>query len=109
MKLIPRCHPYRFDTKQPTTQHQALAYSAKGYLLPCCWCDVEIIRDRDDSRKEFEQLGLLDPSLKLEAVQSVEEILLSPQWKSFHRILVEEPSRAPTVCQTKCDQSTYHE
>ena len=42
------------------------SYSAKGFLLPCCWCD-------ELKSKSFENLGFKDDKLKLENNESVDD------------------------------------
>jgi hypothetical protein len=73
-----------------------IAYCSDGYLLPCCWLDTEW------SKKTLVELGLYDNELKLENNNSVEDIVKSNQWKSFIRILQEEPELAPKKCHEKC-------
>ena len=67
-----------------------IAYSATGYLLPCCWAD------QIDRRLEFK--SLLKDKFRLDKVESIEEIINSDEWQSFYRGLLEDPDNAPSVC-----------
>jgi len=97
MKLIPRCHPSKEKFKKETP-----AYTATGYLLPCCECDTI-------SNKDFTELGFFDESLKVSNVEKIENIIISPQWMSFHRMLIETPENAPPVCKKFCSESVVKE
>ena len=54
MKIQPKCEKGK--------QSKDYAYSAKGFLLPCCWCDV--INPNSDK----ELLKLFNPQLHLSNV-----------------------------------------
>lgn len=75
---------------------QGIAYCSDGYLIPCCWLDGL------QSKQQLINLGMYDSNLKLENNDSVENVVKSPQWRNFIRILVEEPKLAPTKCHVKC-------
>ena len=85
VKLYPRCMD--LDQRQPP------AYSAAGWLLPCCWADTK-------DWPGFEKL--LQDHLKVENVDSIEDILFSDEWDEFYHNLVEHPVKAPPVCKKKC-------
>jgi hypothetical protein len=95
--IIPRCHPSNKKIKQ---QYPAL--TATGHLLPCCECDTI-------SSKEFTDLGFYDDSLNISNVDKVEQIVISPQWMKFHRMLLENPSDAPAVCKRICSKQLVEE
>ncbi len=100
-KLYPRCHPYWYKDgkKIYNNDSKGCAYTARGYLLPCCWCD----RDDPKDVKQFEYFGFYENDLKVENVDDVTaEILWSPEWLNFHKTLIEEPEHAPNVCKIKC-------
>ncbi len=103
MKLYPKCHPYWVDDdgKRIENPRQVSGeYSARGFILPCCWCD-----QLEEGNKELATYGILDEELKLENNESVKSIMLSKQWVSFHRLLLEEPEKAPTICKKKCRET----
>ena len=99
MKLYPKCHPYIYDDNAEAPvkfrKQKKIAYTAQGYVVPCCWCD-------DVDMSDFEKNGLLDEELKLENVDKVDKILISKQWLSFHKTLILQPENAPTICKKKC-------
>ena len=85
VKLYPRCMDFK-QSKPP-------AYSAAGYLLPCCWADTK-------DWIGFEKL--VQDHLLVENVDSIEDILFSDEWDEFFHNLVEHPEKAPPVCKSKC-------
>ena len=81
---------------------QTIAYTADGYLLPCCWCDSSY------TRSDIEKLNLFNENLKLQNVTSVEEILYSDTWKKFFNTITSDINNAPICCKKKCgiDENT---
>jgi hypothetical protein len=78
---------------------QTIAYTADGYLLPCCWCDSLY------TRSDIEKLNLFNENLKLQNVKSIEEILYSDTWKKFFNIITFDIDNAPICCKKKCSVS----
>ena len=87
MKLNPQCIN---DKKQITL-------SATGWVLPCCWCD-----NSTKDLNQYKALGFLDSDLKLENVNSLDEILTSDRWTNFYSLLDENAESAPRVCKSFC-------
>ena len=105
MKLYPRCHSHwLIDGKEVRnseyTKGKSIAYTSEGWLLPCCWCDQE----NEANRTDFEILGFWDSDLKLSENETVDNILVSPIWMDFNKILLEKPELSPTICQKKCSK-----
>lgn len=75
---------------------QTIAYTADGFLLPCCWCDSLY------TRSDIKKLGLFDDNLKLKNVDSVNDIVNSNVWKNFSNILLHKHEDAPSCCKKKC-------
>lgn len=100
MKIYPKCHPYWIvdEKKVNNNDPRGVTYSSRGYLLPCCWSD----NIREDYVKDFEFFGFYEDELKLENIENVDDIILSDEWKEFHRILLQEPHHAPKLCKKKC-------
>ena len=100
MKLYPRCHPYWIEDNKIIKNNfpRGVTYSAKGYLMPCCWSDSA----RKSNIKDFEYFGFFEDALKLENVKDINEILMSDEWKEFHRILLQEPKKSPAMCKRRC-------
>lgn len=96
IKIYPKCHPYWENDEKPfSPKIKNITYTARGYLLPCCWCD-----DVDNS--EFKKLGFFDDNIKLENVNSVNDVLKSEQWVKFHKMILRKPEQAPKVCKERC-------
>jgi hypothetical protein len=101
MKLYPRCHPSWQDSEldNKNVLKRGISYVGTGHILPCCWCDY-------NDNREFHEMGMLDEELKLENVNSVQEIFLSKQWVHFHKTLIFEPEKAPRVCKQRCSKQS---
>ena len=114
-KMYPKCHPYWVDGKNKKIKNaevKPIAYVSTGHLLPCCWCDLE----KADDVTQYAEYGLFNEDLKVENNESTLDILMSPEWKSFHKMLLEEPEKAPRACKKHCsfiqtnqDESNYFE
>jgi hypothetical protein len=98
--IKPECMPYIYDENgnqnYNTKLSQGIAYTADGYLLPCCWCDAP------STRKDFVELGFYNESLKLSNNKSVEDILYTGAWKKFIKIIMHDSGNAPRCCREKC-------
>ena len=88
IKIQPKCEKGK--------QCKDYAYSAKGFLLPCCWCDV--INPENDP----ELMKLFRPHLHLSNVDSIEKILLSDEWLDFKKSITKDYEKAPDVCRRYC-------
>ena len=85
------------DTKN--IHSKPLVSTNDGYILPCCWADnCQKVRTRDFSE-------LTKEHLKIDNVDSIEEIIESNEWIEFFRVLTEEPENAPITCKEKCDSN----
>jgi len=72
-----------------------LGHSAQGYILPCCWCDNIIYKDK------YVEL-LYQEELKIENNNSIEDIINSEQWQEFvNAIHSDDP---PKVCKSFCGE-----
>tara|TARA_R110000772_G_scaffold217798_1_gene328323 strand:+ start:265 stop:543 length:279 start_codon:yes stop_codon:yes gene_type:complete len=70
------------------------AYSATGYILPCCYSDNENI---DDFK------SLMQEHLSVENIKDVnKDIINSIEWKDFFKLLIETPENAPRACKYYC-------
>ena len=72
------------DNKEP-------AYSATGYILPCCWCDTGFILEDEDFA------SIVQEKFKLGVAEDVASIVESDEWKEFFKF-----KRIPLVCQRYC-------
>jgi hypothetical protein len=104
MKLYPRCHqtPEEYADVWHKIRKPGAVYSGSGHILPCCWCDTH-------QTKHMEKHSMLDEELKLQNNKSIEDIMLSKQWVTFHKTLVNNPIVAPPFCKTRCSQEAIEE
>jgi|TARA_Y100001951_G_C11243723_1_gene242102 hypothetical protein len=79
-----------------------IAYSAEGYLIPCCWCD----RTGGTSLKKREYQPFYEASLHIDNNESIEDILMSDTWLEFYNMLKHQPNEAPQHCHRKCTTGT---
>lgn len=103
-KLYPQCHPYWFNEDGTTSELKnirILTHTATGYIVPCCETDLPDGLP-ENLNEELREHGLLDEELKIKNVSSIQNILISPQWVKFHKMLIEEPEKAPRVCHKIC-------
>lgn len=99
-RLYPKCHPYyNVDGKKVMNKRSmGPAYTSTGQILPCCFCDTGY----PEWKKQFEYYGLWDEHLNIKNVNSILEIMMSDEWYYFHKMLVERPNEAPSMCKWKC-------
>ena len=88
MKIQPRC--------EKGTESKDYAYSAKGFILPCCWCDTITPQSDPELNKLF------NPNLHLSNVDSIDEVLLSDEWLNFKKSITKDYDKAPDVCKRYC-------
>jgi len=97
MKIKPKCM-IKPASKNDNNyiDHQYLGHSAKGFILPCCWCDIPNPKSDDEINKLFKE------KLHIDNNDSIEEIVLSDEWISFLSTLIDNPSKASKVCKKYC-------
>jgi len=96
-KLEPRCLP---------PHDKGCAYSATGYLIPCCWTDPYEIGDGVYEKTAQEIVDIFfKEELKLSNVETVDEILLSESWVNFYDTLINDEDNAPLICKKMCSSS----
>lgn len=82
VKIYPKC-----------LNKKELAYTATGYLMPCCWLDVPTGWSEPQIKR------LMQKHLKLENNDQVDDIINSKEWKEFFKELKTNPSY---TCQKFC-------
>lgn len=73
-----------------------IAYSATGFILPCCYADNKNISD-------FSML--MEDKLKLDNNNDVYDIIESKQWLEFFNMLINTPDEAPRACKYYCNHN----
>ena len=98
-KIRPRCG----------RPNKSVGYSSLGYLMPCCWLDPRNMMDLENRSLRNKQLkdhklykNLFKEELKLSNVKSVEEIILSDEWREFYEALSYDTEKAPELCHRYC-------
>ena len=71
----------------------SFAYSATGFILPCCYADNAIVSDFAE---------LMTENLKLDNNTNVEDIVLSDEWIKFYNRLKENSNDVPRACKYYC-------
>lgn len=92
MKLRPDC--IKLDKK--------FGWSAQGYLLPCCWCDLKSTFDG----KQGALSELVKEHMNINNFENLEDILNTPEWQYFHKVITNKKttSETPEVCIKHCGQ-----
>ena len=72
---------------------KALAYTATGYMLPCCWCDNPV------GWVEPQIKRLRQDHLKVKNNNKIIDIISSDEWVNFFQELKINPSK---TCQRFC-------
>ncbi len=93
------CLPFYYNElgeRKEKPLSQIIAYTADGFLLPCCWCD------NDAARSDMEKFNMHDDHLKLSNNDTVDDILLSAEWENFTKVIAHDFENSPKCCQKRC-------
>jgi hypothetical protein len=96
----PKIKPQCLTKKKGKDHAKIFGHTAKGWILPCCWCDV-VNPDKDPEIKK-----LMSEKLLLKNNKKIEDIIDSEEWKKFYDTII-IPSlygQAPEVCKRKCKE-----
>ena len=94
----PKIKPQCLTRKKGREHAKIFGHTARGWILPCCWCDV-VKPDKDPEIKK-----LMSEKLLLKNNNKIEDIIDSEEWKRFYNTIT-TPSlykQAPEVCKRKC-------
>tara|TARA_X000001036_G_C20008965_1_gene533568 strand:+ start:94 stop:456 length:363 start_codon:yes stop_codon:yes gene_type:complete len=93
-KLKPQCL-YKHDKQDHSKTY---GHSAKGFILPCCWCDTV------NPETDTQLMKLMKEELLLENNNSIEDIIDSPEWNEFYTNITtpENYDKVPKVCKRYC-------
>lgn len=97
--MRPKCHPFWIENGERVDNQNmtSLAYTATGYVMPCCWMDPVNAKGDEPNPLHVEEL-------KLSNNTSVKQVMLSPIWLKFHRDLIESPECALKICREMCGE-----
>ena len=76
-----------------------IGHSATGWILPCCWLDPN-----EDPIEDEKIKALFTDDLKIENVESIEDILYSDPWIEFMNT-IQSGKDVPTMCLKYCSES----
>ena len=82
---------------KPKKGRKVAAYTADGYILPCCWLD-----ESNADEKFVYDAGLKSNHLKVSNVESIDIIITSSEWENFFNTLLKNPNAASPICRRKC-------
>lgn len=96
--IKPECMPYYYSngTKLQKNVTQSIASTTDGYLLPCCWCDAP------NTKSDIIAADLYNTNLKITNNETIDDILMSNQWKNFINTILYNSNAAPKCCKEKC-------
>ena len=87
--------------KPKCAKGKSFALNAEGYLLPCCWTDpLRKLKSNYDGNMDGMD-DLFKEELKIENVDTVEDIILSSEWLDFFNGLTKGTS-VPKICMKYC-------
>ena len=96
--------------KPKCAKGKSFALNAEGYLLPCCWTDPlrKLKSDYNGSMAGMDDL--FKEELKIENVDTIEDIIMSIEWLDFFNGLIKGTS-VPKICTRYCsdDRDTREE
>ena len=75
-----------------------VGHSPLGFLTPCCYTCI----NSPEKHKGISQLYA--ENLKIDNVESVEEIIFSEEWLEFFNMLENRPEDWPDICIKICDR-----
>jgi len=90
MKLDPNC----------LKKKKKFGWSAQGYLLPCCWCDLRSTFEG----KQGAVSKLVQEKFHIDNITDFEEVVKSKEWQELHDIITDENryDESPDVCKRHC-------
>ena len=100
IKITPRCLTFH-----PKSYHKPAAYTADGYMLPCCW-----LADPNNDPHLENEFHMKDEQLALKNGDKLEDIYGSKEWEHCFDTLINKPANARKQCQYKCgnrEKDTY--
>ena len=77
----PKIKPQCLTKKKGRDHAKIFGHTAKGWILPCCWCDV-VNPDKDPEIKK-----LMSEKLLLKNNNKIEDIIDSEEWKRFYNTI----------------------
>ena len=80
----------------------AIAVSATGFVLPCCW-----LNQTYDVNKHEKVRPLFDDKLHIDNNDTIDDIIYSEPWQTFMRDLIEKPEKSAPICFRKCTKTTH--
>ena len=95
-KEVKRIYPRCMGVGRTKNRMRPFGHSAKGFILPCCWCDVA------DPEYDPQIMKLMKPKLHLDNVEDMNDILLSDEWIEFYKSITTDYKNAPKCCKRHC-------
>ena len=76
--------------------NRALAFTATGYLIPCCWLDDHNVWNQKWVKNFYKKNNHIDNH------KSIDTIVEGSDFKEFYKMLTENSENAPPVCKHHC-------
>jgi hypothetical protein len=75
---------------------KSVAFVNHQYFTPCCNIDIGRLQ-------EFEVFGMLDDKFLIQNIEDFEkDVLNSPEWLNFYKILISDYNKVPIACKRFC-------
>jgi len=105
MKILkPKCIPRNPQTHLNKSITREFAYTASGYIVPCCICDNAGHNMERKSKHDPLYANLFKEHLHLDNIDSLDEVFFSDEWMAFVKGL-DSFETASAVCQSHCGKS----
>lgn len=86
------------------TGRKVFAHSPAGWILPCSWVSPNLNNPKEEITE-----NLFSDNLKIENVDSIEDILFSDEWLSFFDIIKKgDIEELPSPCKKYCVNNDNH-
>lgn len=76
--------------------NRALAFTATGYLIPCCWLDDHKVWNQKWIKNFYKKDNHIDNH------KTIDTIVEGSDFKEFYKMLIENSDDAPPVCRRHC-------
>ena len=98
-EIDPVCVPFDKNGEE-REQQNCVAFGSHGWYMPCCWCDQS-----QDTRNNY--MDMYSKHLHASTGITPREVLESPEWQNFFKVIFEDPQNSSHVCQKYCGIINY--
>ena len=101
-EIDPVCVPFDKTGKERKEMFNCIAFGSHGWYMPCCWCDQP-----QDTLNNY--MDLYSNHLHVSTGIEPKDVIESPEWQNFFKLIFEDPKNASHVCQKWCGVINYED